>query len=195
MKESPLNHEEAMSVGLFKEANTPKEAAILIAGVMKRFDLKRGDMLLKEGQICNYIYYVSTGAIRQYYFKRDKEITEYFALEKMGFFCVESFIKHVPTYLNITALESAVVIGIPREPLFALRKTNWDVECFYRTCIENSLITSQHRMYSMQFETARERYERMIHDFPTIIQRVPSVYIASYLGVSPETLSRVKGFK
>ena len=61
--------------------------------------------------------------------------------------------------------------------------------------LEESLVVSQHRMYSVQFESAKEKYQRMIAAFPNIFQKVPSVYIASYLGVSPETLSRVKSMK
>lgn len=172
-----------------------QDALLEIIPIVKKFELERNDHLVRIGQVCNYISTVREGVIRQYFYKGEKDITEYFALDGMPFFCVESFIRRTPSQVGAVAIEPSIVLAIPHNNLKDLCKRNPEIEFFYRGCLEESLIVSQHRMYSQMFETAYERYNNILHKFPQIIQRVPSIYIASYLGVSPETLSRMKSQK
>jgi CRP-like cAMP-binding protein len=114
-------------------------------------------------------------------------------MDMQGFLCIESFIECKPSRLIVEALEDCVIYGLPKDKLEELSKRYSEMEMVYRKIMEKSLIMSQKRMESLHFETARGRYLKLLKESPSIIQRVPSMYIASYLGITPETLSRVKG--
>lgn len=90
------------------------------------------------------------------------------------------------------ALENTIIYGLPYEPLLQLAAESHEVEELYRGLLENSLILSQVKMDMFRFESANERYNRLMHDQPEIIKRAPLSYIASYLLMTPETLSRVR---
>jgi len=105
---------------------------------------------------------------------------------------LESFIERKPSHLIVEALEDSVIYGIEKDELNELAEKHHEIELLYRGILEVSLIMSQKRMYSMLFETAKERYNNFLKTTPFLINRVSSMYIASYLGITPETLSRVK---
>jgi|WetSurMetagenome_2_1015567.scaffolds.fasta_scaffold254938_2 CRP-like cAMP-binding protein len=169
-----------------------EETLATLQPIIKKFEVKHGEQPVKVGHVCHYLFFVLKGVIRQFYYKEDKDITEYFALEGDGFFCVESYLRQVPSLVGVVALESTEILAIPHDEFMTLVHAYGCVSDFYGYCLEESLIISQHRVYSIQFETAKERYDKLLAAYPTIIQRVASIYIASYLGVSPETLSRIK---
>ncbi len=186
--------EEIMSFYEFPNTLSQEGKELLIPAFGK-YKVERNGLVLKPGHISHCVYQVLTGVIRQFYYKGDKEISEYFALAKDKFFCVESFIKQCPSKVGIMSIEPTTLLGLKYEPLMELCKQHLEIEIFYRACLEESLIISQQRVFSLQFETAQERYNYLIENRPGIIQRVPSNYIASYLGITSETLSRIKGKK
>lgn len=163
-----------------------------LALILDCFNLNKHDLFLKQYAVCNHICYVENGLIRIYYYKDGKEVTEYFAHEGGMFFSIESYFKQIPSYLMVEALEPTVLYAFPREALEKLCSRNIEIEHLVRKMLEGSLIISQKRVFSLLFESAQERYNNLLKSFPDIIRRVPSVYIASYLGITPETLCRVK---
>lgn len=167
-------------------------AADKLASILVRRELKKGALFLDEGEICPEIGYVHKGMIRQFYFKNKKDLTEHFACEDSIFICIESFLRQRPTHLMAEALENSVVYGIPHDPLLALAAGDYELEMIYRGWLEDSLILSQRKTDSMRFETANERYNRLMREHPEVIQRAPLSHIASYLLMTPETLSRVR---
>jgi CRP-like cAMP-binding protein len=152
----------------------------------------KNDFVLKETGICNDIYFVSSGLLRIFYFKEDKDISEWFAFENSFCFSIISYFRQVPSKLIIQCLEDSEIIFIPREGLNTLRNSNFEIANYAYTLISGSLIASQERMAGQQFETAFTRYEKLIKQQKNFILRVPLHYIASYLGVSAETLSRIR---
>ena len=90
------------------------------------------------------------------------------------------------------ALEASIVYLLPYEKLMRLTEVSWEINMFYRKVLEHSLIVSQVKADSWRFETARERYNMLLHAHPEIIKRAPLSHIASYLLMTPETLSRVR---
>lgn len=168
------------------------EAINKLASVLVRIELKKGGRFLDKDEICKYMGYVYKGMIRQFYFKNKKDLTEHFASEDSIFICLESFLRQRPASLLAEALENTVIYGIPHDEILALASEDYQVELIYRGLLEDSLILSQRKMDSMRFETANERYVRLLREHPEVIQRAPLSHIASYLLMTPETLSRVR---
>lgn len=163
-----------------------------LAGILVRYELKKGELFIREGQICKYITYVQQGMIRQFYLKSGKDLTEHFTYENGMFVCLKSFFRQIPTNLQAEALEPSVLYGLPHDALMELIDKDRQVQYFYTGILENALIISQQKADAHRFETAHERYERLKREHPDVVRRAPLSHIASYLGMTPETLSRVR---
>lgn len=157
-----------------------------------RWVLPRDHFLVREKEVADYIFFINKGVARIYYYKGGKEITEWIALDGQFFLSITSFFQRSPSHLIIQTLEPAEVFGIHYNKLMELAKQHHDVETLFRKMMTASLILSQQRMDSIQFETAQQRYERLLQQFPDMVKRVPLSYIASFLGVTLETLSRIR---
>ncbi|MCI5580198.1 MAG: cyclic nucleotide-binding domain-containing protein [Phocaeicola plebeius] len=153
---------------------------------------KKGERILQEGEVCTCMRYVEKGMLRQFYYKYDKELTEHLAYEGGVVICLESYLKNEPTRLMIEALEPTTYWEISKEGIEELSSVRADVGVWYRKIFESSLIESQVKADTLRFEPAHERYNRLLKLHPEILKRVPLVYIASLLQMTPETLSRVR---
>lgn len=169
-----------------------KEALDKLASILVRTEIKKRQNFLNEGDICKQIGYVQKGLVRQYYYKNKKDFTEHFSCEGDVFICIESFLRQVPSRLIVEALENTVIYGLPHDEVLALGAECYEIEVLYRGLLENSLILSQVKMDMFRMETANERYNRLLREQPEIIKRAPLSHIASYLLMTPETLSRVR---
>lgn len=163
-----------------------------IEKILIRKEYPKGVIALKEGAIANEIVFVGKGMLRQYYYKNGKDVTEHFSYEGCILMCIESFLKRVPTRLMVETLEPVVIYLFPYDEIQKLTQENWEINMFYRKILEYSLIVSQIKADSWRFETARERYNLLLEQHPEIIKRAPLANIASYLLMTPETLSRVR---
>lgn len=163
-----------------------------LASVLVCTQLNKNEIHLKEGEVSNHLYYVDKGLVRQYYYKDGKNLTEHFACEGDFFMNVESYLLREPTSSFIEAIEPTILYGIPYEPLMLLINEYPDLGIMYRRFMELILIDIQRKIEFLRLETARARYDRLLKERPEIIRRAPLAYIASYLQMSPETLSRVR---
>lgn len=154
--------------------------------------LKTNDFVLKQDAIGKYIYFVNKGMVRIYYLKDGRDITEWFAYENQFCFSISSYFNEIPSKLTIQCIEDCNILFIPKAKLEILANKNLNISRFYRQLLASSLNFSQLRMESIQFETALHRYEDLMKNNPQIIQRAPLKYIASFLGISFETLSRIR---
>jgi CRP-like cAMP-binding protein len=161
----------------------------------KQWIVPKGHLLLKEKSVSDYMYFLEKGAIRIFYHKNGKEVTEWLSLDESFFLSINSFFERTPSYLNIQTIEASHILGIHYNDFMALADEHHAIEKLLRKMVTQSLILSQHRMQSIQFETAQQRYERLIATTPEIIKRVPLSYIASFLGITLETLSRIRASK
>lgn len=152
----------------------------------------KGDMILKEGDLCDSIYYIEKGLIRQFYFKNGKEVTEHLGEDHTIVMCIESLFKEEPTRLQVEALEPTLMYGLPKKRLEEEAIHNTNIQMLYRKILEESLIISQVHADLVRFESAQNRYKKMCKLSPQVILRAPLVYIANYLQMTPETLSRVR---
>ena len=152
----------------------------------------KGEMILKEGEVCENIYYIEHGLVRQFYFKNGKQITEHLGEDRTVFMCIESLFREEATKLQVEAIEPTTVYALPKLRLEQVALHNVNIQILYRKILEESLIISQVHADLVRFETAQYRYKKMCKLSPQVILRAPLVYIASYLQMTPETLSRVR---
>ena len=152
----------------------------------------KGEMILKEGEICRQFLYIDKGLVRQFYFKHGKEVTEHLGQEQTIVMCIESLLKEEPTKLQVEALEPTIVYALPKADLERVAMHNVNIQILYRKILEESLIISQIHADLVRFETAQDRYKKLCKLCPQVVLRAPLVYIASYLQMTPETLSRVR---
>ena len=164
----------------------------LLESILVPMKYAKNEMILREGETCTNIYWVVKGLVRQFYYKNGKELTEYMATENSIVMCIESLFLEQPTHLQIKTIEPTVVIAIPKVDLEAVAMKSVNIQILYRKILEESLILSQIHADMLRFESAQDRYQKLIKRQPQLVLRAPLVYIASYLQMTPETLSRVR---
>jgi len=152
----------------------------------------KGDFILKYREVCNAIYFIQSGFARQYYFKDGKDITEWFAGEQEFCFSISSYFQSTPSNLMIEALEDSTVIYLDKKGFTALTQTHLDLAQLAITMFSRSLIFSQERTESILFQSAKDRYLNLLKKQPHILQQVSLAHIASFLGITQETLSRIR---
>ena len=165
----------------------------VLSSILVPLKYQKGDTILEEGKVCRALYFVEKGMVRQYYYKNKKDVTEHFSFEGRIVFCIESFLKQEPSRLIVEALENTQLYAIPYDGLHSLMARNQEMEMLYRKILEHVAISSQEHADSQRFENAAERYDRLLREKPEIILRAPMVHNASFLQMTPETLSRVRG--
>ena len=152
----------------------------------------KGEKILQEGEVCRNISYIEKGLVRQFYFKNGKEVTEHLGVDHSIFMCIESLFKEEPSRLQVEALEPTLVYALPKAKLEAAAMRNGNIQMLYRKILEESLIQSQIHADLVRFESAPNRYKRLCDLSPQVVLRAPLTYIANYLQMTPETLSRIR---
>ena len=164
----------------------------ILESILVPMKYAKGEKILNEGDVCEHIYWVVKGLVRQYYYKNGKELTEYMATENTIFMSIESLFREEPSKQVIHALEPTIVYAIPKKELEAVAIKCVNIQMLYRKILEESLIISQRHADMLRFESALDRYRKLVKNSPQLVLRAPLVYIASYLQMTPETLSRVR---
>lgn len=164
----------------------------ILENILVQMKFPKGQLILREGEVCRHIYYIEKGLVRQFYFKKGNEVTEHMAVEGNVIMCIESLFKEEPTRLQVEALEPVVIYALPKARLEEVALHNVNIQILYRKILEESLILSQIHADLLRFETAQDRYLKMCKLSPQVTLRAKLVYIASYLQMTPETLSRVR---
>lgn len=164
----------------------------VLESILVPMKFQKGEKILNEGELCTHIYWIVKGLVRQFYYKNGKELTEHMAVENHIIMCIESLFKEEPTRLQILALEPTLIYAMPRHLLEQVAMRSVNIQILYRKILEESLIDSQIHADLLRFETAQDRYSKLVKLHPQLVLRAPLVYIASYLQMTPETLSRVR---
>jgi CRP/FNR family transcriptional regulator, anaerobic regulatory protein len=159
---------------------------------VKTFEFSKNHVILKQGQVCNYLYYVDEGLLRLYYFQEGKDISDYFALENNLIGGIDSFFSRKPSDKIIETLEASKILAISFDDLENLFAKHHDLERVGRLLSVGAFLTMQDRLFAIQFRTAVQRYKDLIEHSPSIIQRVSLGHIASFLGITQVTLSRIR---
>lgn len=155
--------------------------------------IPKNTLLIEQGQVCKKLYYIKKGMVRSYYLKEDgKEITQWFFSVGKFMSSVDSFFQQRPSLYYLETLEDSVVYSISKDKMDLLFSKYHKMEQLGRLASIEMLTKVVNKLNAIQFQSARERYEYMLAEFPDISHRVPLGYIASYLGMTSETLSRIR---
>jgi signal-transduction protein with cAMP-binding, CBS, and nucleotidyltransferase domain len=171
------------------------EAKDALASVLCYHETNKGYLLVKPHSICNYLFFVEKGLTRTFYHKDDKDITDWLTPENNFACSIVSFINRVPDRRGIEALEDSILWSLEYSKLEQLYQSFHEIERLGRLIISSGLTMMQKRFDDLHFATALERYNTLMETYPTLVQRTPLGHIASYLGITQETLSRIRGQK
>ncbi len=156
-------------------------------------EVPKKKFLLTEGQPCNVISYVNTGALRAYYLdQQDSESVIMFALNDWWVTDMHAFVMEQPALLTIDSIEDSTVLQLQKKDLDQLYIKVPKFERFFRIMMQNSYVREQLRVVQNLSLSAEERYQLFLKKYPQVVQRVPLKHIASYLGITPEFLSVIR---
>lgn len=153
---------------------------------------KKGDFYLKTGQTSSGLFVIEKGLVRAFFMKNDKEINSWFGQENMVLGSINPLFLNQPSRENIQFLEDSVIHSISRDNLYELCQKHADINTIQRRMTEEYCQILEGRIFSLQTLSASERYAELLAQCPQILQRISLGHIASYLGVSLETLSRIR---
>lgn len=170
---------------------SPDEAQA-IAGSMQTRNFKKGDFLLKEGQISGSTYFILEGCIREYILTDGEEKTTNFYTEEQWAISLNSFDQQIPAKHNWVCVENCEVVQGDEGQAQAIFKKFPRFETLSRTIMEAAFAEQREALNSYYTDSPEERYLKLLKSRPSLLQRIPQYQIASYIGVKPESLSRIR---
>ena len=169
----------------------PAEQWQAIAVCFEKRLVPKGALLLAEGQVCRHLYFLESGLLRYFIVKEGNDITKYFTEAPYCFTSQLSFTSEKPAAENIEALETSMVWQITLAQANALLALpSWNT--FVRKLIQEVQYYTEEILQEIQTETAENRYKNMLQQHPELLQRLPLKHLASYLGIAPQSLSRIR---
>ncbi len=153
--------------------------------------IQKEEIVLEEGKVCKHLYFVESGLLRFYINKGGNDITKFFTEAPYLFTSQASFNSQKPATENIQAIEKSIVWQITYKQTNELyRLKSWTD--FARKIIQEVQFFTEEILEELQTETAKLRYEKMLKNSPSLLQRIPLKHLASYLGIAPQSLSRIR---
>jgi CRP/FNR family transcriptional regulator, anaerobic regulatory protein len=163
------------------------------ASTLKLRKVAKKEYLLKAGHVCRNIFFVKKGIVRCFYINKSIEVSSWFMKEGDIIISVESFFQQKPSKENVQALEDCTVYSMEYPELQYLYKNYMETNYIGRVLTEKYYTLSEQRISSLRMPLISDRYQYLMKNHPDLIQRVPSKYIASYLRVTEQSLSRIRG--
>lgn len=154
--------------------------------------MEKGEYLQIEGDVSKAWGYICKGLVRVYYMRDKEEVTEQLSAEGEGFLDCESFFKQTPSKRYVQMLEPTTLYLFNKLDNEEITSDNYEIRRFTRCLIEKALLDTKKRILNSIFKSAKERYTTLLEEKPSLVLRTPSNIVASYIGITPETLSRIK---
>jgi len=154
--------------------------------------LKKKEMLLQNGNICNFLAYIEKGTIRYFHLKDGNEKTCDIAFDHAWVTDFKSFTQNTPAVMNLQAMEETRIFTINQTSLQKLYQKCSTYETFGRIMAEQVAQRATEIAMSLSSDKPEERFIKLLNSNPDLFQRVPQKYIANFLGISPESLSRIQ---
>jgi CRP-like cAMP-binding protein len=171
----------------------PDDVQQAIETITIKREMKGGELLFEQGAVCREFHYLESGIARVFYYKDGKEVTAWFASEGQIASAIDSLFSGNPSFYNIQVTEDSVLWSLQFDKIEPIFEQFPIVERLGRLMITQNYLLLDERMKLFAFCSAEERYEKLILQIPDIAQRMKLGYIASYLGISQEHLSRIRG--
>lgn len=153
---------------------------------------KKGELLLRQGEVCKNLYFLAEGICRSYSIKEGNDITTWFSFKDDFITSFTSFFPKEPSYENIEMLSDGCLYRISYEKLIDIREGSREIEKMINFFSMQYTVQLEKRLFHLQTQTAFEKYQLILDQQPHLIQVIPNKHLASYLGISRETLSRIK---
>ncbi|MBW1298982.1 Crp/Fnr family transcriptional regulator [Aquimarina litoralis] len=177
----------------FREiGNLSKENEQILLSALERVECPAKTNLQKVGKVCDAIYFVEKGIARTYYYKNGKDITYWIVTENDFVGAMASFFLREPSNKLVETIEPCILWKFEYEKLEALFAVNHEIERIARLFSNYGIGLLEKRADSLHFNSAKERYHILVEQQPDILRRVPLGMIASFLGITQETLSRIR---
>jgi CRP-like cAMP-binding protein len=155
--------------------------------------LRRRQFLLQEGDVCRHLAFVDEGCLREYTVDaRGEEHVLQFAIEDWWISDLHSFLAGVPSQRNIDALQDSEVLLLEREARDRLLEEVPAMERFFRLLLEGNYVATHRRIEEALSDSAEERYLAFQKTYPALVEQIPLNQVASYLGITPQSLSRIR---
>ncbi len=168
-----------------------EEELNVIANKFKRKKIKKNEYLLKAGEVCKDLIFVQSGSIRLYYLQEDVEVSVWFALAHSSAVEMYSFISETPTNNFLQAIEDSEILYLPKIELNILYEQYPKMQEMMRKFWEDVILHLLERFTALQRDSAEQRYLDLL-DKPELMLTIPQKYLASFIGVTPTSLSRIK---
>jgi CRP-like cAMP-binding protein len=175
-----------------KELGLHGDALHKLLNQLERKCLPKGHLLIREGKLEKYFYFLEQGVARTFCTRQDRQVTICFNEAGSILLSLKSYFARQPGYESVDLLEDAVVYQIGQDALLSFFETDINLANWGRKMAELEFIKADERFMSQRFLTATERYHRFIEDYPNLMNRISLGHIASYLGISQVTLSRIR---
>lgn len=160
--------------------------------LFKRREVPAKTMLLQEGKISRTMFFIEKGCLRTWMHNDGKEITTQFFFEGDSVSSIESFRTNQPSLYSIESLEPCILQTVSQKDFQNILESSPELKKKMEDHLFRRLFQAQQFLYSFLKNNPQERYEELIENYPHIVQRVPQHYIASYLGITPVSLSRIR---
>lgn len=170
----------------------PKASLEVLKDCISEVSFMKGTILLRADKVETDIYFIKKGIVRAYSDTENNEITFWFGSESEAIISMKSYIENQKGYENIELLENCELYKIKTQDLQNLFQKDIHIANFGRRFAEQELIKTEERLISRQFKNATERYKELLKENPDLIQRVQLGHIASYLGITQVSLSRIR---
>lgn len=180
-------------IGNYIEIDEKLNTAILDS--FKEDSFKKGDHLLMTEHYCQKLYFITSGAVRTYYLQDGRDVTSWVYPEDSMVTNWSSFITGILSYENIQAISAVKVFSISYDALQDLYSRFTAMESFGRILMEEQIAFIDELTHEFNFATAKERYDKLLTMYPDLTRWANLGYIASILGITQETLSRIRKLK
>jgi CRP-like cAMP-binding protein len=153
---------------------------------------KKKEILISEGKICDHLFFIKKGFLRGFHYQNGKEITAWFGFENDFATSSYSFVSQKVGYETVEVIEDSILYAITHEDLDSIYEKHPEFNYVGRLLTEKYYIDLMERALCLQFQSGKESYEQLVATHPHILKRASLGHIASYLGISQETLSRIR---
>lgn len=174
----------------FIQLDQNEEAHFVSKLIVRQYPKK--ELILQEGEICKYTYFINRGCLRYFYNVDGHENTAQFFFENGWYTDFDSFLTGRPTKQNIETLEPTELLLLSATDVKQLYAEIPKFERFGRIMAENAFLGVRKRNEMLENQTAEDRYLSLMQERPKVFERIPQHYIASYLGIKPQSLSRIR---